>query len=296
MKKYRPRSNANGPNYVRPLLGPRAAGGESIMRVSTVLFGALVATIAIVVTGCTVQATIKTKNRFVEENVTTESPTDWNGEDIVVNDQAVGASINGGLEIVADASATKVRAVARVLAMANADDKASADLSIAEAKTSFTVSGGAVACGHGGSHGSSNSGESGCEKLTVYVPIGTAAKKVNIKGLVGNGGMTMKVSSVNLGNLEGNSNGGDIDATVGTGTSVSLVSEKSDNIVLRLPDTFAADVIILNADQGNIINDFSDAKVGENAGGRGTAGSGYTSIKLTSKQFAGSSGKVTLTR
>ena len=52
-----------------------------------------------------------------------------------------------------DPNATTITAVARMLAMADAEDKANADQSIVEAKRTFTITkdanGWLVACGHG---------------------------------------------------------------------------------------------------------------------------------------------------
>lgn len=277
-----------------------------MMRVSTFVLGTVIAAIAAATSGCTAQAslTVKTKTRFIEDGVTKEDAVDWNGTDkIVIDDEAVGVSVNGGLEVIADPSTTKISATARMLAMANDDDKASADQSIVDAKATFTISGSGggtvtISCRHGGSHGSSNGGESGCEKLVVRVPAGSEQNVVNLKALVGNGGMKVSFSGGAIGTLEGNSNGGDIEisAPATKGGTISFQSEKSDDVTLRLPQDFAADNIVLNADEGKAISTFDDAKVGDGAGGRGQAGSGLAQITLTSKQFAGSSGTVTLTQ
>jgi hypothetical protein len=267
-----------------------------MIRVSTVVFGSVVAAV-VALTGCRVS--VETKNRVIEENVQATA-VPWNGEDIVINADGVGVSVNGGLDVVAD-SVSEVSASARILAMAFSNEKANADLSIAEAKATFkiTSSGGVitVACGHGGSHGSSNSGESGCEKMVVKVPAGTATQKLKIKALSGNGSVNLDFSNATITSLEANGQG-DIDARIPAtaGATVSIVAEKADDIIGRLPSDFAADDIQLVADAESIQNDFTDAKLGQGAGGRGTAGSGLASLKLSSKEFAGSTGKVTLTR
>lgn len=265
-----------------------------MIRVSAVL-GAVVA-FAALSAGCRVS--VETKSRFVEDNITVTDTADWAGQKIVINADGVGVSVNGGLEVIADASVTKVTATSRFLAMAF--DKPDADQSIVDAKGTFKITNTAsqitIACGHGGSHGSSNAGESGCEKMVVRVPTGTDTQKLDIKALSGNGSVILSFGNAVASNIESNGQG-DIDATLPatTGATISIVAEKADDIVGRLPAGFAADDIQLVADTDKITNSFTDAKVGAGAGGRGTAGTGLKSLKLASKEFAGSTGAVQLT-
>ncbi|MCW5835911.1 MAG: hypothetical protein KIS78_26160 [Labilithrix sp.] len=272
-------------------------------RVSSLVFGTVVVGIVASVAGCQVEASIKTKTRFTETNVVKEDAADWDGEPIEVDIAGVGISINGGVTVTADPNATKVRATARMLAMAFSEEKANADLSIAEAKNTFTISnsGGtiSVVCKHGGSHGSSNGGESGCELVEVVVPTGAlGGKALNLnKVLSGNGTLTLQLSAANLTNLGTNSNGGltNADLPAVQGATYSLVSEKADDIAVKLPADFSADEIILQADADKIeLGPFTDIKNGAGAGGRGTAGQGLALLKITSKEFAGSTGAITL--
>ncbi|MBN9165799.1 MAG: hypothetical protein BGO98_46060 [Myxococcales bacterium 68-20] len=271
-------------------------------RVSSLVFGTVAVGIVASVMGCQVQASVtaKPKTRFVETNVVREDTADWDGSPIQIDIKGVGISLNGGVSVTADPNATKVKATARMLAMALAEEKESADASITEAKTTFTLSnsgsGITVACGHGGSHGSSNGGESGCEHVEIVVPAGSADKKLDLKVLSGNGTLTLQLSAATLGSLGANSNGGltnaDLPAT--QGATISLVSE-SDDISAKLPADFAADEVILQADADKIeVGPFTDIKNGAGAGGRGTAGTGLASLKLTAKEFAGSTGTITL--
>ena len=79
------------------------------------------------------------------------------------------------------------------------------------------------------------------------------------------------------------------------GANISLVGEQGDDISVKLPSDFAADEVILQADADKItLGPFTDIKEGAGAGGRGQAGSGLASLKLTSKEFAGSTGEITL--
>jgi len=268
-------------------------------RFSNVVFGTAVFALAIASTGCSVSVSAKSKTRFVEENVTTPG-ADWAGEAIRVDDAAVGASVNGGLEIIAEQGRTRVEATARLLAMADDNDKASADQTIVEAKQTFKIvkSGNTitVSCGHGNAHGSSEAGLSGCERLVVRIPAGDATKALDLQAAVGNGGMTISAANATLANLGANSNGGDIEATIPStkGANISFVSEKADDITIRLPADFAADAITLQADADKIdTTAFGDIQSGA---GRGTAGVGAASLKATSKEFAGSTGRIVLTK
>jgi hypothetical protein len=267
-------------------------------RVSTLVISAVA--VSCFAIGCRASLDVETKTRYVEENVTREAEADWAGEDIVIKDDAVGISVNGGLTIVADPGATKVTATSRMLAMAFSEDKALADQSIAEAKDTFKISTSngvtTVECHHGGSHGSSDSGSSGCELLEVHVPAGSATQPLNLNGQSGNGTLKVSASGAFLGTLQVTSNGGDVDVTADAnqGSTITASSEKADDVTLHVPADFAADSITLNADAQSIdTSAFADVKSGS---GRGTAGEGAKAITLTSREFAGSTGKVILTK
>lgn len=270
-------------------------------RVSSLVFGTVAVGIVASVMGCQVQASVKTETRYVEQNVVREDTADWDGGPISIRIEGVGIALNGGVTVTADPNATKVKATARMLAMALPEEKENADLSIAEAKNTFTLtnSGGeiSVLCDHGGSHGSSSAGKSGCEFVEVVVPAGSADKKLVLEARSGNGTLTLHLSAATLGNLGANTSSGDINADLPAtqGASISLVSKKSDDIAVKLPADFAADEVILQADADKIeLGPFTDIKEGAGAGGRGQAGTGLASLKLTSMDYAGSTGKITL--
>lgn len=272
---------------------------------STVLFGSVIAAIVAVNAGCTVQASVKTKTRFEEPGVaaTNTSTDEWNGEPIKIQAEGVGVAVNGGLTVRVDANAKTISATAKMVALAEAEDKTSADQSIVDAKATFKISkdgsGWLVACGHGGSHGTSNAGESGCNDVTVTIPAGSANQKLELTALSGNGSVNIDLTSAFLSNVGVNGKG-DItirlpdsaDATQGAG--VSVVADQADDIDARVGSNFSADEIILQADAESITNGFSDVTLTDGKGSRGNAGEGYKSIKLTSKEFAGSTGKVSL--
>lgn len=256
---------------------------------------------AAVLAGCTVQATVKSKTRFVEDGVTLTSSEPWAGEAVTVRAEGVGVAVNGGVVVRADPAATSITATARMVAMAEPEDKASADQSIIDAKQTFRIERGdggfTIVCGHGGSHGTSSAGESGCELVTVTVPAGSEAQPISVKALSGNGEVKVDLSASTLARLDVNAKG-DVDAKfpASKGASVSIVAEQADDIVARVPADFAADSVTLTADPGSIDNGFSDLTLDESGHGtRGAAGTGAASISLTSKPFAGSSGRVTLT-
>lgn len=269
-------------------------------RLSSAVVGTVTAAILACVSGCQVEASIKTKSRFVEPNVVKAvDAKDLKGGTIEIKLEGVGLSINGGVTVKADPSASTVTATARMLAMAYLDDKASADQSISDAKETFTISsdsaGVHVTCGHGAKHGSSEAGESGCELVEITIPAGDTTNPLTLKVLSGNGLQTLQLSQAVISNVGSNSGSGNISATLPStvGASVSLVSE-SGNITATMPSDWAADEVILQADADKIQNAFADAKLGVGAGGRGAAGTGLKSLKLTAKEFAGSTGTITL--
>lgn len=270
------------------------------MRVSSLVFGTAVATVALCVSACRVS--VETKTRFIVDSGPDTVRTDtaaWNGEKISINVAGVGISVNGGVTVTADPNVETVTATARFLAMSF--DKPDADLSIADAKQTFTLGRAngeiAIACGHGATHGDSNSGESGCELVEVRVPTtGPNGEKLAVKALSGNGTLTLQLSAASIASVEANSNGGEINADLPAtlGGTISLVSEK-DDIALKLPAAFAADEVVLQADADKIaLGPFADIKNGIGAGGRGAVGTGLASLKLTAKEFAGSTGQITL--
>lgn len=266
-------------------------------RVSSLVLGTVVAGIVASLAGCQVQASVKTKTRYTID-AGREDTAAWAGQAISIDIQGVGFAINGGVSVTADPNATKVSATAKLLALAF--EKADADLSIEDVKNSFTLTSDGnkitIVCGHGGTHGSSNSGESGCEKVDIVIPAGSADKPLDLKVLSGNGEVTLQLASATLANLGTNAKGltnADLPAT--KGATISLVGEQGDDIAVKLPADFAADEVILQADEDKIaLGPFTDIKNGAGAGGRGTAGTGLASLKLTSKEFAGSTGQITL--
>jgi hypothetical protein len=272
-----------------------------------VLLGGLVLGI-VASTGCSVQGqvTAKSKTRFTESNVgpSSEPSEPWAGEKIVVRDESVGVVTGTALTINVDPSATKVTATAQLVASAANDEEANAKLSIVDAKATFKIvkEGDVwnVVCGHGASHGTSNGGESGCNNLVVTIPAGSDAQKIALDALCGNGDINIDVSAATLENLGVNGKNSDITVRAPTtkGANISVVGEENADVTVLLPSSFAADKIELFADPDKIVNNVGDLQLTDTTGGktgsRGTAGEGAASVRLTSKEFAGSTNTVTL--
>ena len=234
------------------------------------------------------------KQRFVAE-VAAEDSADWDGSSIRVESAGVSIALKGGIRIVAVPGSTRVKAKARLLAMAV--EKADADASLDDVRESFVIErrDGAivVACDHGGTQGSSPSQESGCEHIEVAVPAGSTSMPLDVTVSSGNGALDLDLAEATIARLEGRSNG-DVNATLPAtkGAHITLLAENGDDIAAKLPADWAADEVILEA--GEIDNAFADVKAGPAAGGRGAPGTGLALLKLTSKEFAGSAGKLTL--
>lgn len=270
-------------------------------RVSSVVFGCFALAVAIGAVGCKVS--VETKTRYTVENFTVTDTQDWNGEKINIKIEGVGAAVNGGVNVTTDPNTTKITANARLLAMAFSDHKADADLSLADVKTGFVFTRDAnninLTCPHGGQHGDSDSGASGCEKVNIVIPAGDANRKLTVEVLSGNGGLVLQMFNATIGTITANSNGADssinADLPATQGGSISLVSNEGDDVTANLPANFAADRIELVADQGKVgVGPFTDITAFDGSIGRGTAGTGLASLKLTSKSFAGSTGQVDL--
>ena len=266
------------------------------MTVSRVVFGCIVAVFGLSAAGC--EVSVKTKTRFVGDTAIVKSAP-WNGGAIKVDVAGVGVAVGGGVTVNVDPSATSVTANARMVALAF--EKADADASIADAEKTVNVSADSsgtinVVCGHGGTHGGSDSGSSGCELVTITIPAGAATKLLDLEVLSGNGDQNLNLGNAFIKNLGTNQGGsGNIIASLPAtpGGNLSLVSEQAGDITVTMASGWSADQVVINADADKIEND-SGAKLGAGAGGQGTKGAGLVALTLTSKSFAGSSGKVTL--
>lgn len=226
------------------------------MRISSgigfLILGSALATVA-----CQASLEVKTKSRFVNSPDTTRE-IDWAGEAIDLNSDSVGAAINGGVEVIAEPGRTKIEASARVTALAFSEDKAAADLSIQEAIATIQLvkSGDTIQfrCGHGGSHESSLSGDSGCEKVTIRIPAGTAQEPITLKVGAGNG--DLNVSGAPFTNdVTVDSNGaGDVDVAVSPQKGASVIITSEGAATVRLPADFAAENVILAVNESDPVD------------------------------------------
>ena len=206
------------------------------------------------VTGCKGQ-TVPARSRFVEDGVQKVADAGWDAERIDVD--TAGVSPSGGLALAAT-DTDRVVATARMLAVADTYDKASADRAILGATDTFFVSTTdgvtRVQCGHGPQVGSAASAESGCDALDVSVPSGTALKPVSVVARSGNGNVGVSFGGATLAGLDLHASHGGIDATTSAtaGATIAIVSDTDDDVILRLPRDFAADTIILDAPSGKV--------------------------------------------
>lgn len=270
-------------------------------RVSSLVFGSMVVAIVSSVAGCRVSA--ETKTRFTETNVLLTDKQDWAGEKIIIDIATPGAISQGGLNVETK-DVTLITANARILATAFKEDSADAQLSINDVKARFQIthtdaSTITISCPHGDTHGGSSAGESGCELTNIIIPQGNDNQKLSVEIKTGNGDVTINAGSAKLIRLAGNSQNGDIRATVGpssgsVGADIALVALKGDDVTLTVPQDFAADSVNLVADPGKASNAFPDITALDGTVGRGAVGAGFKTIKLTSVNFAGSTGTVTL--
>ena len=88
--------------------------------------GALLATAA-----CTVQASAKSKTRFHQDGIAVTDTVVWAGQSIEIDNDGVNPAINGGVKVIADGATDTVTASATITAYADADDEASANLTLA---------------------------------------------------------------------------------------------------------------------------------------------------------------------
>jgi hypothetical protein len=254
------------------------------MNASRIAFVLGLATVAL---GCTASLTVKTQKKFNNSpDKTVQAPADWNNEAIVITDQGVGAAITSGdsqsgLQIVGDPNAKRVSATAHVIAYADDTDEASADQSIADVLPTFTIvtSGNTttISCGHGGDHGSSKSGLSGCENMVVTVPAGSVTQPLTIQQAnVGNGDLTVKGVTGSV--AVKNDGAGNVDISVTPAKGSTIAAQGTFDVIARLPANFAADLVTLTGDTSTDSTDFADVKSGQ---ARGNVGEGAKSITLT---------------
>ncbi|MEA2747565.1 MAG: hypothetical protein QOI41_1708 [Myxococcales bacterium] len=243
---------------------------------------------------------VSDRSNFVEDGVQQVSDTTWNGERIEIDNAGVTAS--GGLALSAIAT-DRVSATARMLAVANTTDKASADLTITAATNTFLVTTAAgvtsVRCGHGTQNGSATAEESGCDALDVSVPVGKTDKRLALAARSGNGTVVVACDAAQLAELTLSASHGTVDVKTATtqGATITVVSETGDDVTLRLPADFQADSIVLDGAADKIdTSAFPDLQTGK---GRGQVGAGAKLITVRSRtagDAGGVGGRIVLVR
>jgi hypothetical protein len=230
--------------------------------------------------GCRGQS-IEARSRFVEDGVTKATEADWDGQSIEI--QNAGVTLTGGLQLLAGAT-SRVSATARMLAIADTEDKASADQAIIAAKETFqVVTDGAVTsarCGNGPMVESVAPADSGCDALDVSLPVGTDAKPLMVAARSAIGLVVVSLADAVLGalDLEGSQGAIDVKVPSRAGAVITVVSKTGDVVMLNLPADFAADVVVLEAPPEQIdTTAFPDLVNGK---GRGEAGRGAKSITV----------------
>jgi hypothetical protein len=246
------------------------------------LGGAAVAGAGLVATsaGCRTQ-TLAARSNFVEDGVHEESDAGWDAERVEIDNR--GVTPTGGLALSAS-DTDRVSATARMLTVADTTDKQSADRAIASAQEGFVVTSSngvtTVRCGHGQTFGSAMGDQTGCDALDVSVPKGAPEKPLAVVARSGNGKVVVSFDGAVLGELDLHASHGTVDVKTSTtqGSTITVVSETGDDVMLHLPRDFAADAIVLETATDKIdTSAFPDLQLGK---GRGEAGKGAKSITV----------------
>lgn len=157
-------------------------------------FGA-VGLLLVSASGCRLEA--HTQTQFEDSTQPAKTSTkDWNGEAITINNGGVNpVTGSSGVEVTFSSTATKITAQAVFAAHADDDKESDAKAAIKDAIATFvieeTATGFNIKCGHGSSHGSASVSGSGCKKLTVTLPAGSATKALDLTVGGGNGDMNV---------------------------------------------------------------------------------------------------------
>ena len=157
-------------------------------------FGA-VGVLLLTASGCRIEA--HTQTQFEDGTQPAKTSTkDWNGEAITINNGGVNpVTGSSGVEVNFSATATKITAQATFAAHADDDKEADAKAAIKDAISTFvieeTATGFNIKCGHGNSHGTASVSGSGCKKITITLPAGSATKALDLTVGGGNGDLNL---------------------------------------------------------------------------------------------------------
>lgn len=252
----------------------------------------VVSLVAVALAGCSVSTTgnsitFKTQPEFVDRGQAPKtSAKAWNGEKIVIKNNGVNPMVgSGGLTINFDAQATNITAKADFVARADAEPEAK--LSIADAIATFGIDEAdgsfTVRCGNGGAHGSSSAAASGCKRITITLPAGSAQKPLDLQISTGMGDITFAGTAPVVSRLlvDDNGTGGVVDVSANPVKGASIIVTGEDDVTVRLPADFAADRVVFTfpvdststVDENAarvVTSDFPGMKNGEAFGTQGT--------------------------
>lgn len=222
-----------------------------------ILGGALV--LSVFAGGCRIEA--HTQTQFENSPETRKEATkDWAGERIEIQQDGINpVQGTSGLSVIFDPAVTKVSIGAVVAAYADDDKKADADANIKDVlESGLTITEGSgvisIRCGHGRGHGTSSVAGSGCKKLTVRVPVGSAQQPHNIVAGNGNGDLQVGTESGTIGfvqSLRADNNGaGDVNVRVNpvpNGGAIQVTGEFE--VAVSLPSTMSAKNVQLTVNE-----------------------------------------------
>jgi hypothetical protein len=228
--------------------------------------------------GCQTQS-LEARSRFVEDGVSLEAPAAWSGERFLIDNE--GVSPTGGLSITTDSERSRAQAAARMLVTADTLDKPTADEAITAATATYTITTDpkltSIRCGQVKSR---TADPAGCDALDVSLPAGKAEQPLSVTARSGNGRVEVSLGdAVREVDLHGSHGPIEVAVPATTGAVITIVADTGDDIVLRLPRDFAADLITLETSGATDTSAFPDVQSGK---GRGSAGLGATSITLRS--------------
>jgi hypothetical protein len=230
---------------------------------SLALFGSALVVLA-TASGCRIEAHTQTQVEDSTQPAKT-SVMDWTGQPINITNAGVNPlSGEGGVEVTASASATKITVSAVFAAHADDDKKADADATIKDAIATLVIEESAngfnITCGHGNAHGSSNVAGSGCKLLRVTIPAGSATQPLDLT--VGNGNGDIKVGQSGdvqfVKKLLVDDNGsGDVSVNTNTVADATLEIRGENALTVGLPSDFSTKAVTFNVNEDDPMKAFA---------------------------------------
>jgi hypothetical protein len=243
-------------------------------------FGA-VGALLVTASGCRIEA--HTQTQFEDSTQPAKTSTkDWNGEAITINNGGVNpVTGSSGVEVNFSATATKITAQAVFAAHADDDKEADAKAAIKDAVGTFvieeTATGFNIKCGHGSSHGSASVSGSGCKKITVTLPAGSATQALDLTVGGGNGDINVSTSGGDapfVKNLIVDNNGtGDVNVRARPVKDGVVVITGEFAVAVALPSDFSAGKVLFTTNDSDPVK--ANARVHTDAFPGMVSGSSY---------------------